>query len=288
MHRTEGENHNGNLFTDGPPGTAVEEDFMNAIQEEIANVIETAGLTLETAATDTRSQLLTALSALFSRNAEQQIYTTPGANVWTKPADLLYVIVELVGGGGGAGGASDGGGATWSATQGGGGGGYSKKLILASALGATETATVGAGGAGGVANPGPNDGNDGGTSSFGAHFQATGGKKSLLYAGTNVVIATQDAGLGGEGTGGDINADGGTGHLALGLSSSVLAIVGGIGGCSFFGGGGSAGQAADSTAGGDAVSPGSGGGGSATRNGSGGHMNGGDGADGIIIVYEFF
>ena len=65
MHRTEGTNHVGNLFTDGPPGTAVEEDFLNAIQEEICNVVETSGLTLKTAATETRDQLLTALQALF-------------------------------------------------------------------------------------------------------------------------------------------------------------------------------------------------------------------------------
>lgn len=64
MHRTEGANNQANMFTDGPPGTTVEEDFLNAVQEEIATVIEAAGLTLKTAASETRVQLLAAIQAL--------------------------------------------------------------------------------------------------------------------------------------------------------------------------------------------------------------------------------
>lgn len=64
MHRTEGSNNSGNLFTDGPPATCVEEDWLNAVQEEICAVIEGAGLTLLTAGTDTRSQLLAAIQSL--------------------------------------------------------------------------------------------------------------------------------------------------------------------------------------------------------------------------------
>ena len=48
MDRTTGQNHvvNGGKrqFTDGPPGTAVEEGWLNAIQEEIMSVIEGAGI----------------------------------------------------------------------------------------------------------------------------------------------------------------------------------------------------------------------------------------------------
>lgn len=65
MHRTEGTNHNGNMFTDGPPGTTVEQDWLNAVQEEIAYVIEQSGGTLKTAATETSTQLKTALDALY-------------------------------------------------------------------------------------------------------------------------------------------------------------------------------------------------------------------------------
>ncbi len=61
MHRTEGEYNNNNLFTDGPPGTRVEEGWLNALQNEIVNVIEDAGITLKTAGTETGTQLLEAL-----------------------------------------------------------------------------------------------------------------------------------------------------------------------------------------------------------------------------------
>ena len=64
MHRTEGLNNLANLFQNGPPGTVVEEDILNAIQEEIAGVIEAAGITLLIADTDTRDQLPAAISIL--------------------------------------------------------------------------------------------------------------------------------------------------------------------------------------------------------------------------------
>lgn len=62
MHRTEGENHSSNLFTDGPPGTTVEENWLNTMQEEIANAVESSGQTLKSAASDTRDQLWEAIS----------------------------------------------------------------------------------------------------------------------------------------------------------------------------------------------------------------------------------
>jgi len=62
MHRTEGANKTADdKFTDGPPGTTVNDDWLNAIQEEIAYVIESAGITLKTAATETNAQLHEAL-----------------------------------------------------------------------------------------------------------------------------------------------------------------------------------------------------------------------------------
>lgn len=66
MHRTEGTNYApGNLFQNGPPGTVVEQEWLNAVQEELANVIEEAGLTLKSAATETRDQLKAALDLLY-------------------------------------------------------------------------------------------------------------------------------------------------------------------------------------------------------------------------------
>lgn len=86
MHRTEGLYNSSNLFVNGPPGTRVEKNILNAFQEEIANVIEGAGLTLQTAATDTRDQLASALAVAYSRYylvvdptvADQGVATTEG------------------------------------------------------------------------------------------------------------------------------------------------------------------------------------------------------------------
>jgi len=51
MHRTEGSNYDEvagkKYFSNGPPGTLVEEDWLNTVQEEICNIIETAGITLD-------------------------------------------------------------------------------------------------------------------------------------------------------------------------------------------------------------------------------------------------
>lgn len=63
MHRTEGTNHVNNEFTDGPPATCITDDWLNAVQEELAYVIEQAGLTMDTAGTETAQQLLEAFQA---------------------------------------------------------------------------------------------------------------------------------------------------------------------------------------------------------------------------------
>jgi len=61
MHRTEGENNVGNMFTDGPPGTTVEEDWLNAVQEEIIAVLTATGINPLPASADTRNQLWKAI-----------------------------------------------------------------------------------------------------------------------------------------------------------------------------------------------------------------------------------
>jgi len=74
MHRTEGDYNEDNLFQDGPPGTRVEAAWLNAVQEEIAHVIEDAGETLKIESTDTRDQLLAAILALI--NSQGFFYST--------------------------------------------------------------------------------------------------------------------------------------------------------------------------------------------------------------------
>ncbi len=61
MHRTEAPYNVNNLFSNGPPGTRVEENWLNAIQEELANVLEKAGIILKPASADTYNQLVEAV-----------------------------------------------------------------------------------------------------------------------------------------------------------------------------------------------------------------------------------
>jgi hypothetical protein len=98
---------------------------------------------------------------------------TPGSYTWTKPTGLVQVEIEIWGACG-SGAASSNSGAA--GASGGGGTAYGKKVVAVASLGATETVTVGAGGAGVSASGGTNvAGNAGGTTSFGSHVSITGG-----------------------------------------------------------------------------------------------------------------
>ncbi len=188
---------------------------------------------------------------------------------WTSPVGVRYVRVRVVGGGGG-GRANDtsinneGGG-------GGGGGGYSEEIIKATSLGSNSiTITVGAGGPGSPASATPLAGTAGYDSSFGIFLSATGGK------GAPAGVANDDGpgGEGGMGSGGDINSGGGGGGSGL--------YKGGTGGSSALGGGGRA--VPGSTTGSNGSVYGGGGGGA----GAVASMAGGRGADGVVIIEEFY
>lgn len=207
----------------------------------------------------------------------QYIYTAD--DTWTKPANLAFVEVEVIGGGGGGGGAQATGAGEAAAGGGGGGGGYSYEKILAASLGATEAITRGAGGAGGV---GGALGAAGGTSSFGTHLQATGGNGGFY----GIAAASTDAmvgGGGGIGSGGNINLygdDGGYGIFAVGPLP-----LSGFGGASKWGSI-RAGKNANNN-GNDGRVYGSGGSGGACEGAGQGPQNGGAGAAGIVIVREY-
>jgi len=182
------------------------------------------------------------------------IQTFTASGTWTKPAGCRAAHIKLVGGGG------SGGNGTAGAT-GAGGGGYSETFIT-SGLGATETVTIGAGG---TAVTNGNNGNTGGTTSFGAHCSATGGTAGKTSNGAGI-------GSGGTGSGGNINIQGSAGGM------SISTALGGDGGGSQFSG---------RTPGGIGGNTGNGllyGGGSGGANGG----TGGAGATGIVIVYEYY
>jgi len=192
-----------------------------------------------------------------------QVFTSTGANTWTKPAGVTAIYVIVTAGGGGGGGSDSEG------ANGGGAGGTAIKWIT-SGLGSTETATVGAGGAG---NTYGNNGNVvAGLSSFGSHCTTTGGGSADSWS---------TGGPGGTASNGNINLDGGSGQGGqVDEQMSTPKRLGGTGGSSYWGGGGhgaSNWQLTPQTG----RAYGSGGGGATLTNTSAA------GKSGIIVVYEY-
>ena len=201
---------------------------------------------------------------------------SPNPDTWTKPAGLKRVRVTVIGGGAsGAGGVATGA-SQVSTGSGGGAGGAAIKTIEASALGATESVAIGLGGAASSTT-----GNNGGTSSFGSHCSATGGVGGN-GAGPSTSASAKGV-LGGIGTGGDLNIRGGSGHP--GHATNAEFSQAGGGGDSILGGGGPAPN--DSQAAGAGGAYGAGGSGAA-RPENQALINSGAGANGVVIVEEFF
>jgi hypothetical protein len=157
-----------------------------------------------------------------------QEFTSSGSATWTKPSGAAFSQIITIGGGG-AGGTS---GSNFSmcATQaggGGGGGGAGGTAVLwkvASALGATETVTVGAAAS---------------TSSFGTHCSATGGTNGANF--TTGASTGAAGGTGGAGSGtGAIAITGTPGITGTFSNSATGECQGGSGGSSFLGAGGRA------------------------------------------------
>lgn len=198
------------------------------------------------------------------------IYNTPGTHTFVKAnyPGLRAVMVEMVGGG--AAGETTGyeGGA--SAGRGGGGGEYARSFLLASALGPSETVTVGAGG---EPNPNPGAGGSGGQSSFGSLVIANGGQGADSGA---------VGGLGGTGGTGDLLIPGQRGEPGFQTGREWS----GTGGDSYFGHGGTGRRGnfnSDAEAG---AGYGSGGGGATSNAGT--VRSGGAGAPGIVIVTLYY
>lgn len=231
-------------------------------------------------ADSTQATGLNWVDGTFVADMNIEIFTTSGT--YTKPSNLLFAIVEVVGGGAGGGGVSSAVGQTAN-SGGGGGGGFSRKKILASSLGATETVTIGSGGAGGTGN---SNGTDGGTSSFGTHCSATGGSGGAGNAPSSLVPRRGlTCGAGGTGTGGDINTAGLIGPNGFNLALANYGQVSGGGGASMYGSGGAQ-MTATNTNGNNGAGFGGGGSGVASYNVAS-NYTGGAGTNGVVIVYEY-
>ena len=211
-----------------------------------------------------------------------QIFTTTGSSTWTKPSGCRTVIVEVIAAGGGGGGVDGQGASNYAAAGGGGGGGYSRKRVDVTAV-STVTVTVGTGGAGGTA--GANNGSTGGTSSFGAYASATGGGGGQgRQASTAIVIAS--GGTAGAGADGDINGGGSPGFIGNWATDPVS---GNGGSLSPYGSGarGVNPSSNTTTAGANATGYGAGGSGACSKT-STDDAAGGNGSQGIVIVWEYY
>ncbi len=197
--------------------------------------------------------------------------TFTGSGTWTKPAFGTTAMIQLWAGGG-----SGGKGDNSHFAGGGGGGAYNLLIIPLASLGATETVTIGAGGA--SQTSANSDGNVGGNSTFGSWLTVYGG---------------------GAGAGGSVNGGGGGGGGAssVGLVGQSATTpnggngggpVGGVGGTGAgadaggFGGGAGGGGSPAAASGGFSVYGGAGGGNGLTgTSGTGGNsIYGGAGGGG--------
>lgn len=208
----------------------------------------------------------------------EEYFTSSGT--WTKPDNLKFVIVEMVGGGGGAGGCATSGSGEASEGSGGGGGEYARKKILAGDLSATETVTVGNGGTTTAA---------GSASSFGSHFGAAGGGAGQYGGATSSGYYNTggEGGTGGSGTA-DLRMQGSRGGPAVVGPSGTTFGYGrnNRGGASQLGGSTYSDGAISTGAGKAGLTYGGGGGGGRTANSAG--AVGGTGGKGVVIVHEFF
>lgn len=244
--------------------------------------VEAGSCTCTDPTTASSASINTALSNVYNVTASTlinvQVFTTGTAATYTKTAGTKNILVEVVGGGGGGGFAT--GTAGGFASAGGGAGGGYARLFVANASN-TYTYTVGGGGAGGAV--GSTTGATGGTTTFSASsLQATGGTGGQGSSGITSVSASgfTGCGTGGTGSNGNVNANGGPGGWGL----AVLGNVGsGFGGNSYFGGG--APSISNNTLNGvNATNYGGGGSGACATTVN---KTGGNGAAGIIVVWEF-
>lgn len=210
-----------------------------------------------------------------------QTFTSSGT--WTKPAGATRVFVKAWGGGGS--GAKDSS-STWYC-GGGGGGAFSSTWFNASDLGATESVTVGTGGAGKTAN---SAGDAGGDSIFDS-LTAEGGEGGSLSVGAvialggkrfNLIQDTNYSGNGAASTGGTVGANTIYGGAGGGTGASSAGAGQHNGGTSIYGGNGGYGITSAS-ANAQAGSVPAGGGGACGENGT--TYSSGAGGNGKVIVY---
>lgn len=211
-----------------------------------------------------------------------KIQTFTASGTYTPSGGMLFAVVEAQAPGGSGAGCGAPSNTQVGGAPGGGAGGYAKKTLLAAAVGASKTVTIGLPGA--APSAGGNNGNAGGNVSFGAILSATGGSGAIAAGASGTMITNPTPG--GTATGGDINIAGSSGLPAWGVreAGGNYTIDGGFGGASVLGPGGSAALNTDGAA--PAVGYGGGGGGGMASPASSAR-GGGAGGAGCVIVTEY-
>lgn len=192
-------------------------------------------------------------NAFLNEAVNVQEFSSSGT--WTKPSSGKIALIQLWGAGGSGGRRSDG------AAGGGGGGAYAEIIVSIGTLSATESVTIGSGGA--AVSDNNTDGNDGGNTAF-ATYTAYGGEGGV---GGSQYVGGGGGGIKSAGSGG---AGGSPIGGAAGSSSN--------GGTSIFGGGG--GGNGSATSGGEAIYGGGGGGAGTGAGGASVYGGGGGGSTG--------
>ena len=210
--------------------------------------------------------------------AEIQIFTSSGTYI--PSAGVKAIELTAVGGGGGGGGVDGQGAGNIVNSTAGGGSGWSRKLT--SIIDSSYAIVIGAGGLGGLA--GNNNGAVGGNTtiiSTSVNMAANGGGGGIGMLGGAPDIRT-DGATGGTASGGDTNSSGDDSVAAL-INNAKRASES-ASGASLFGG---AIKTANGATGSNAITNGAGGG-AISQVGSASNWAGGDGAEGIVIIKEFF
>ena len=265
-------------------GSVVDTDDIYVVYNSLAQQTSTHPSNQALQATSGTFSGAVSISGGISNLIRIQTFTADGT--YTRSSGATKALVYVVGGGGGGGGIDGAGSSTSGAGGGGGAGGMAMKLIT-SGLGATESVTVGDGGSGG-AGSGGQDGSGGGSSSFGSHCSATGGSGGNGGTSAAVSYATiRLGGAGGVGSSGDINTRGEPGSPGIGAGTATSEAASGSGGSTIFGGGA---RSADGDQNGrdcdDLTQAGAGASGGCVT-GTSGNYRGGNGANGIVVVFEY-